>query len=71
MWDLGKRKFVDRIRDFISTQEVGFAQNFVRDVVLGKKIAFRNIERQKLRTWDCREKRSGSAGSGSPLPDSA
>ena len=70
-WDSGKCKFIDRIRDFTSTQEVGFTQNVTQDAVLGKKVAFRNIERQKLRTWDCREKRSGSAWSGSPIPDSA
>ena len=71
VWDSGKCKFIDRIRDFTSTQEVGFTQKVTQDAVLGKKVAFRNIERQKLRTWDCREKRSGSVGSGSPIPDSA
>ena len=71
MWDSEKRKFIDRKRDFSSTQEVGFTRNAAQDAVLGKKKAFRNMERQKLRMWDCQEKRSGNAGSRSPLPDSA
>ena len=71
MWDSGKCKFIDRIQDFTSTQEVGFIPKRWRGCSTGKKVAFRNIERQKLRTWDCREKRSGRAGSGSPIPDSA
>ena len=61
VWDSGKRKFIDRKRDFTSTQEVGyFAPKRCTGCSTGKKVAFRNIERQKLRTWDCREKRSGT-----------
>lgn len=33
-WDSGKRKCIDRIQDFTSTHELGFAQNFARDAVL-------------------------------------
>ena len=71
VWDSGKCKFIDRIQDFTSTQEVGFTPKRCTGCSTGKKVAFRNIERQKLRTWDCQEKRSGSVGSGSPIPDSA
>lgn len=37
VWDSGKCKFIDRIQDFTSTQEVGFTQNVTQDAVLERK----------------------------------
>ena len=62
VWDSGKCKFIDRIRDFTSTQEVGFTPKQCTGCSTGKESSIQEYREAEVKNmglsgkkeWECR-----------------